>query len=432
MPNLLPHLLPRLTQFRIPGLDLGEASVHPHYLGGCLSNLPASICAWFGIPRLSGSQPLWDDLLDEFPGPFQNIVVLVVDGWGWLQFEKVLFPEEERAAGHAAWTRLLPDGVLAALTSVVPSTTSAALTSLWTGVGPSQHGILGYEMWMKEYGLIANTIFHSPASFNADTGSLKKAGFQPESFLPVPTLGPHLAAHHINPFSFQPSGIARSGLSLMHMPQVNIIPYRTQSDLWVSLLALLESRKNERNYAYLYWGDLDELAHRYGPQDERVLLEFASFSMVLERFLVSLKHRGRGKTLFLMVSDHGQVYTPRLPLYELKNHPGLYECLVMPPSGESRFSYLYARRGREEQIQEYIARNFAGQFLLLPSDEVLRLGVLGEGMPYARSAERIGDTILAAQGDAFLWWADKENPLSGRHGGLSAEEMLVPLFGMVL
>jgi hypothetical protein len=26
-----------------------------------------------------------------------------------------------------------------------------------------------------------------------------------------------------------------------------------------------------------------------------------------------------------------------------------------------------------------------------------------------------------------MWWANKENPLIGRHGGLSSEEMLVPL-----
>jgi hypothetical protein len=39
---------------------------------------------------------------------------------------------------------------------------------------------------------------------------------------------------------------------------------------------------------------------------------------------------------------------------------------------------------------------------------------------------------VAAHNDAYLWWADKENPLVGRHGGLSAEEMIVPLLSVML
>jgi hypothetical protein len=40
--------------------------------------------------------------------------------------------------------------------------------------------------------------------------------------------------------------------------------------------------------------------------------------------------------------------------------------------------------------------------------------------------------ILAATGDAYLWWAQKENTLKGRHGALSRKEMLVPLLNIRL
>jgi hypothetical protein len=46
--------------------------------------------------------------------------------------------------------------------------------------------------------------------------------------------------------------------------------------------------------------------------------------------------------------------------------------------------------------------------------------------------DRLGDWILIAQDDAYLWWSDRENPLLGRHGGLSSAEMLVPFVGMLL
>jgi predicted AlkP superfamily pyrophosphatase or phosphodiesterase len=56
------------------------------------------------------------------------------------------------------WGNLAGQGWLAPLTSIVPSTTSAVLTSLWTGVSAAVHGIAGYELWLKEYGVVANTI----------------------------------------------------------------------------------------------------------------------------------------------------------------------------------------------------------------------------------------------------------------------------------
>jgi len=431
MPNLVSVLVSLLESYRLPGIDAGHKAVYPNYRGYSIVNLPASICHWLGIPPFGG-QPLADVLQDQFHGPFQNVILLVVDGLGLKQFQRVLQPEREKQVGTSVWTRLLPEATLAALTSVTPATTSAALTSLWTGVTPIEHGIAGYELWLKEYGVIANMIFHSAASFAGDTGGLRRAGFQPETFLPVPTLGPHLVENGVQPYAFQHSSIARSGLSIMYTPQVNTIPYRTLSDLWVTLTNLLEAHKDERTYSYVYWGELDELAHRYGPDDERLMLEFASFSLLLERFLAGLKNRTRHNTLFLMIADHGQVFTPHNTTYELRYHPALTDCLSMLPSGESRFSYLFVRPGRETQLQEYIEQAWPGQFRLLPIDQVIRSGLLGNGAAYPKIMDRLGDWLLIAQDDAFLWWAERENSMLGRHGGMTSAEMLVPLLGMVL
>jgi hypothetical protein len=47
-------------------------------------------------------------------------------------------------------------------------------------------------------------------------------------------------------------------------------------------------------------------------------------------------------------------------------------------------------------------------------------------------ADRLGDLIVIARKDAYLWWADKDNPLIGRHGGLSEQEMVVPFLSVEL
>ena len=233
MPNLVPTLLPRLEAARLPGLDAGPKAVYPSYAGYSLANIPHSLCRWLGVPGF-GIQPLAPEILDGYPGPFRHVVFLLVDGLGLNKLGQFLQAGKENER-YALWNRLLGQGLLAPLTSIVPSTTTAALTTLWTGRTPAEHGVVGYEMWLKEYQMNANMILHAPASFQGDVGSLRRAGFDPETFLPVPTLGPHLAAHGVTTYAFQHMSIARSGLSTMLFPGVNVIPFRTLSDLWVSL-----------------------------------------------------------------------------------------------------------------------------------------------------------------------------------------------------
>jgi hypothetical protein len=277
-------------------------------------------------------------------------------------------------------------------------------------------------------------ILHSPASFTGEPGSLRKAGFIPETFLPVPTLGPHLLEKGVRVFTHQYHPIARSGLSTMLMPGAQILPYRSLSDLWVSLSGTLDTYAAEKTYSYIYWGDLDEHSHRFGPEDERVALEFIGFSRQLEYFLRSQRSggKGQGDTLFILTADHGHIGTPRSPKYEVHKHPELLDCLVMDPSGEARLPVVYLRPGREEQFLRYVERTWPGQFIAVPSSQVIAAGLFGEGKVYERFFDRVGDYVVFPQESAYWWFSAKENLLLGRHGGLSRTEMLIPFFSFIL
>ena len=431
MPNLVPELLPKLEAHRLSGLETGPHTLHPYYEGYSLANLPASLCHWLGVPPF-GIQPFAPEILEAFPGPFRHVILLVVDGLGLNQFGQFLQAGQGNNERYALWSRLMAQATLLPLTSIVPSTTSAALITLWTGRTPAEHGVVGYEMWLKEYGINVNMITHSPASFQGDAGSLRKAGFDPAAFLPHPTLGPHLAANCIQAYAFQHFSIAHSGLAAMLFPQVIAYPFRTLSDLWVTVPAHQKSHAGEQTYTYIYWSELDELSHRFGPQDERIELEFANFTYLVGHFLDELKSYGNGDTLFLVTADHGHLSTPRYSNFELRNHPELASMLHMLPSGESRLAYLYIKPGCEHKVETYLDQALPGRFVLLPAENVLRSGLLGSGRPHPRLADRIGDAVLIAQDGAYLWWPDKENFMLGRHGGLSAIEMQIPLFGMVI
>ncbi len=421
MPDLTPQYLSNLTDYHLPGLESCMGIIHPAYGGQSIANLPASICEFLEIPPVK-SCPLGTEFMKSLGDPCRQIILLVVDGLGLKFFQQFLRQEP--------WSKWLQTANLFPLTSVVPSTTSTALTSLWTGVTPIQHGILGYEIWLKEFGMVANMIFQSPSAFNGNTGSLQLAGFKPETFLPVPVLGNQFKKYDLDIIAFQHNSIARSGLSKMLLQDVDVYGYRTVNDLWVSLRGWMNLHQDDKSYAYAYWGDIDELSHRYGPDDERVVLEFKSFSSLLDGFLNQICEQGRGDGLFLMTADHGLIRTPRLEKYNLKHHPELMKSLIMQPTGENRLSYLYIHPGREELVRKYIEKEFPGEFCMMKSRELITLGLFGNGPVYTRSLDRLGDWVILPNYDAYLWWAERENPLLGRHGGLSSNEMLVPLFAL--
>jgi hypothetical protein len=431
MLDLTPKILPRLAANRLPGIDLGSRAFYPDYNGFSIANLPASVCRWLGVEPMSQSAPSLNDAIHAYWGKtFRTVVVFVLDGFGLNSVQQAIAQSD--SPNLQVWRHLPGESLLAPLTSVVPSTTANALTTFWSGALPAEHGVVGYELFLKEYGMIANMILHNPASFSGEVGSLRQAGFNPETFLPVPVLGPHLLGHGVKPYAFLHRSIAFSGLSSMLQQQVETAPIYALSDLFINLSDLLDRPGNGRSYIYAYWSNLDDMSHRYGPDDERIERELASFSQQLGLFLSERSKAVRGDTLFVLTADHGHIETPKDAQYELRNHPDLLACMSMRPSGEARLPYVYLRAGKERAFETYVEQAWQGRFKLVRSEAFARAGLFGGRGQYARLSERIGDYVMLPQGNEYLWFKDRENPLLGRHGGLSQTEMLSPFLGFVL
>jgi hypothetical protein len=427
MPDLTSDLLPGLYSHRLPGLDLGDGFIYPHYEGWSILNVPTSICQWLGVPEM-GVAPLDPKILASIGDRYQQVVLVLVDALSLNRLRKSI-----REGNSPVWERLAEDGVLAPLTSITPSTTASALTSLWTGKGVLEHGIVGYEMWLKEYGIVANAILQAPMSFRGDTGSLRRAGFTPENFINQLLLGTHLASYGVRTIAFQHHSIARSGLSRMLLQEVNVIPYRTLVDLWVNVLRTITDNSSERKYIWIYWGDLDYFSHHYGPDDERTIGEFVAFAAAFEKhFLNGLETHDHGDTLLIFLADHGQINTHPARRYDLRYHTGLVRSLHIMPTGENRLAYLYLRPDQGNAPREYIERTWPEQFSFLNPVTAVESGLFGSGKHHPRLFERLGDLIIVAQENAYLWWSHNADHLLGRHGGLSPEEMLVPFLAVDL
>ncbi len=404
--KILNHPLPEIAP--LTGL------VFPDYHGRTIANLPASICGWLNTAPLG--KPLHPEYDRHFATQYRQVVLIVVDGLGWEMFNRMT-AEQTRLRSLYQQSEILPLG------SVAPSTTSAALTSLWTGASPGQHGIVGYELWLKEYNLIANLIQFSPTAYS-EPGILQRLGLKPETFVDLPRMGDHLTAQGVAATAYLPAAISRSTLTQMHTSGAKLYGYRSSADLWVTLRERVIHPATDRAYHWAYIPEMDTLAHFHGPHDERILVEFEAFSQQLFRLAASLP----SDVLLLVTADHGQIATPQDPRFELKHHPALLDQLMMSPFGESRLAYLLPHGRQTEKLIDLFQRNWPGLFDLRPSAEWAAAGLFGPPENWHPALlNRIGEWTAAALGSAYLWWAPKENHLLGRHGGLSREEMLVPL-----
>ncbi len=429
MADLTDQLLPRIKDNRLPGLDLGAEFIYPDYAGGSVLNIPSSISRIFAAPEL-GAGPLRSEIVSAIQGDIHRVVFILMDALSLHRMRQWL------AEGLIpVWKRLEEQGLLAPLTSIVPSTTASALTSLWTGRSTTEHGIAGYELWLKEFGIVTNMITHQPMSYQNHTNApgLESTVFRPDAFLPFPTLGTHLAKQGVRSYAFQHFSIANSGLSRMYFKDVKVHSVSTDTNLWIDLRQLMESQPGARLYAWVYWGEVDHLSHFNGPDDERPEAEFLSFSEAFEHlFLNRLSLAARRNTLVVLTADHGQITTDPDPHYDLRNHPSLTRRLHIQPTGENRMAYLFIRPGQSEAVREYLERTWPGQFLQIDPAFAVSNGLFGPGKPHPRLSERLGDQIVVSRGRSYLWWGDKENVLIGRHGGLSPEEMLVPFLTATL
>lgn len=422
--NLTPALLPRLLDNRLPHLDLGQGAVHPAYNGLSLLNVPASLSSWLGGPGLPHA-PLDIPELQPLAENVQQVVVALVDA---VSFDRFVRWVEGPASVFKPY---MDAGVLAPLTSVIPSTTTSALTTLWTGASPAEHGILGYELLLREYGMVVNMITLAPALLEGQRGFLERAGVAADTLLPVPTLGDRLTAAGVETHVFIANAIRASGLSRMHYAGASIHGFGSPADLWHSVRGLVENRPAHRRLVWTYYAGVDALSHIYGPDSDIVAVEFAHYARALaELFLGALDHDARRAVLFVMLADHGQIATPLNPYFQLGNHPQLTRRLHLSPTGEARQAYLHIRPGQVEAVGDYFERTWPGSFSLLPSDLALDAGLFGPGLPSDSAAGRIGERIALARGNGYLWWGPKPDVLLGRHGGLTSDEMLVPFLAV--
>ncbi len=361
---------------------MSEEPVLPDYAGACVCNV---------VPALleASSDPV--EWLPDFVHEANQVVLLVIDGMGWeqLQARRSFAPVMTAMHGRA-------------ITTVAPSTTATALTSIATGLTPGEHGVVGYRINVG--GEILNVLrWNTPngdARLTIPPGSFQKAASFASQHPPIVT---RAEFHH-------------GGFSGAHLEGTRFHGYRYMSTFLVEMRRLL--RANEP-FIYAYYDGPDKVSHEYGL-GEHYDAEVAA----VDRLVADIMDELPPGAVLVITSDHGQVHTGdavhELPTDVLEH--------VAIQSGEARLRWLHARGGRANALLEAVDHHLGDLAWVRTRAQVIGEQWFGPHITL-EGANRLGDVALAAKGvHAFLDPADSgPYKLIGRHGSLTSAEMLVPL-----
>ena len=386
--------------------------VKPRYDSGGFAGLPGRIT----------------DLLTG-PQKYEAVVLFLIDGFGWRFFEKF-----QREPFLKTVAKL---GQVEKLSAQFPSTTAAHITTLHTGQPVGEHGIfewIYYEPLLDA--IIAPLLFSFAGTFQRDT--LKQARVKPQRLYPNSTLYQALKQQGVTSTIFQHREYTPSTFSDVVFRGARAIGYKSLPEALVNLAEALE-KSTLPSYFVLYNEKIDAIGHEYGPNSAQTGAEIQSFLMSMEKvFLKALKGSHR-KTLFLLTADHGQAETdPQTTVY-LNREPrfaGFEKFLrtnragePLVPGGSARDFFLYIRPGMVEEAQAFLTPRLEEQAEVRKVADLMAEGYFGPLLS-PRFCARAGDLVILPYRYESVWWYEKnkyEQRYFGHHGGLTPQEMEIPL-----
>lgn len=400
----------------------------PLYDSYCFSRIPATLRAMFTGEKRNLALPADAGGLDETA---DFVVLLLLDGFGWRFFEQFL-PQSPFLR------RFAEEGIASKLTSQFPSTTTAHVTCLNTGLDVGQSGL--YEWFSYEPGL-QKIIAPLLCSFAGDKEpcTLEKAGVFSPSLYPSHTFYEDLRAIGINTFALQSIVIAHSPYSQAMFRGATYLPFHSISDGLEKAVDLYHTcPKGGKHYVYLYISDIDSIGHRQGPSSpEYARIVVNLLNMLEKQFFEKLKGRKEIKAACLLTADHGMIeIVPEETLYLNREVPSFEKYIarndkgeLLVPAGSCRDFFLHIRPEYLDEAKKVLEEWLGKRAMVMKTDDLISRGFFGSQPPSERFRERVGNLVILPRGNHSVWWYEKdrfEQHFKGMHGGLSCAEMEIP------
>ena len=385
--------------------------VFPDYKKYCLSSVPWTVANIFGQKTNRPTIPL------KYKS--DKVIFFLFDGFGFNQWKNFRHPVK---------TAFEEAGDVFPITTVYPSSTAAAMTTLHTGLTPQEHGLLEWYVYFREIDMILMTL---PFASEFEPQRFKKIKADPKILLDSETFYQKLKRNGINVYMFKPEGITKGAYSDLAFKGANIIGYESVRDLFRKLRK--QVIKKEKAYYFVYCPDIDTSSHVTGPFSRMTRRRKKYIFNKLRSFFVDVNKKIGKNTTVLISADHGQIKPERLrPVYlngidwfenSLEKSPA---GRIIEPYGLPRDMFIQVKKEKLVEVKENIKKI---GFDVIDINEFIKKGLFGLNKPSKRFIDRAGNLLVIPRKNGMVWYkhSKKENVrFRGIHGGLTEDEMIIP------
>jgi hypothetical protein len=364
-----------------------ETLIFPDYKETIL-NVTGSILKHYRVKTATATLPLLDK---ELAKNYRNVVLILVDAMG-------SFALKSHLGGKGALNKDKQRDI----TSVFPSTTVSATTSVLSGRAPIETGWLGWCQYFIEEQ--KSVILFTNEDYYDETVVIDHpvAG----TALPYQTIYRQIeeASPAVKTWEIFPA-------------------FRTpENDTFLKECQGIQktARQPGRNFIYCYWDKLDTLMHIYGASSAEAKAMMEQIDAAYATLLSGLDD----DTIVITIADHGQVDVFPLPLW---NYRDLQATFRHEPSIESRATAFFIKPEQKKIFEDRFKDHFRDKYILYTVDEAVQTGLFGPGVPHPRFREFLGDYLAVAIDHYYFQLFSYPTPIKGQHAGILKDEMLVPL-----
>lgn len=325
-----------------------------------------------GSPTISG--------LDESLPESSTYMLVLFDGLGVAQL------------GHEG-ARVFRSSLSSTLTCEFPSTTTVSLSTVATGLPPSQSGAVGHLTYYPDLDRVVNTL-----KWIDLTG--EPVPYSYADVLPGPNLWERLRAVGVEPITVQPSNFAGTPLSRVLYRGAR---FESAWD-WTDLIDATVSLASEPGrFVFTYVPFVDVAGHSFGLKSEQFTEAMKLAASIWEGIVSGLAH----DTVVVGTADHG--------LMEVA------ESDKIPVRGYDDARFAGDARGL--QVWGDGLADMAGA---IGGELVDPVSLLGPD-PSAKTLSHLGDGLILAPDGVGFYPPAFDRRLFAYHGGLSPAEMEIPL-----
>lgn len=372
----------------------------PNY-NHCILNTITSILKYYNVETNHSSLTSLDEKLNKH---YKNIVFIVLDGMG----EHIL-------------KNISPNGYFShheidCVTSVFPSTTTAALTTYYSGKPPYETGWISWSQYFKEYGRAINMLSQTE-SYKGD--SIKDANL--DVFKTIVNYEPifsqiEKASPNIKAYEIMPSYSEKRSKRTIKADNV---------DELIAGIELLCDSPNDK-FIMAYCDNPDGILHKYGTDSD----EAKDFILNIEKSIEKMCKNFNEDTIVIISADHGHLNIENP--HSILDYPEILECLYMPVCLESRTITFWVKDEMKNIFEERFNNLFKDEFWLMTKDEFInKYHFLGFGKKHPKVDEFIGNYVAISTSNSMIkietFLSEGKKVKKSTHCGLTKDEMEVPL-----